>query len=116
MQNANEGLVRLTAGESILVPKFDLSIEGIGREPVLPRDEPEYRIYVVKSGDSLSGSATYAFETFASIGLTPGTYVWSWGSGGSADSLTLNIVPEPTAVFLLATGLAALAWRLRRSL
>ena len=66
------------------------------------------------SGGALSGSATYAGETFASLGMTPGTYVWSWGSGSSADSLTLNIVPEPTAVLLLATGLAGLAWRSRR--
>jgi hypothetical protein len=65
------------------------------------------------SGSALSGSSTYAGESFASIGLTPGTYVWSWGSGGSADSLTL-IVPEPSAVLLLATGFAALAWRVRR--
>ena len=65
------------------------------------------------SGSPLSGSSTYTGETFASIGLTPGTYVWSWGSGSSADSLTLNI-PEPSAVLFLATGLAGLAWRNRR--
>jgi hypothetical protein len=66
------------------------------------------------AGGALSGSATFSGETFASIGMTPGTYVWSWGSGGSADSFTLNIVPEPTTVLLLTTRLAALAWRVRR--
>ncbi|MEZ6192941.1 MAG: PEP-CTERM sorting domain-containing protein [Phycisphaerales bacterium] len=38
---------------------------------------------------------------FATLGVTEGSYVWSWGSGGSADSLTLNIVPEPASVALL---------------
>ena len=45
------------------------------------------------SGSPLSSSSTYSGETFASIGMTPGTYVWTWGSGGSADSMTLNIIP-----------------------
>lgn len=67
------------------------------------------------SGGALSGSATYAGETFASLGLAPGTYVWTWGSGSSADTFVLNI-PEPSAVLFIATGLAALAWRMRREL
>jgi hypothetical protein len=67
------------------------------------------------SGGSLSGSVTFLGEDISSVGLTPGSsYVWSWGSGSSADSFTLSIVPEPTTLLLLATGVAALAWRVRR--
>ncbi len=69
------------------------------------------------SGNALSGSSTYAGETFASLGIAPGTYVWSWGSGGSADSLTLNIVatvPEPSAFVLTGLGAGALLFRRRR--
>ncbi|MHC4995120.1 MAG: hypothetical protein ACYTGQ_08725 [Planctomycetota bacterium] len=43
------------------------------------------------SGAPLSSSATWAGATFASRGMTPGTYVWSWGSGSTADTLTLII-------------------------
>ena len=43
-------------------------------------------------GTPLSGTATYLDTTFATLGMTPGTYTWTWGSGGTADALTLNIV------------------------
>jgi hypothetical protein len=51
------------------------------------------------SGTALSGSVTYVGQTFASLGLTPGTYTYTWGSGPTADSLAVKIgaaaVPEP---------------------
>jgi hypothetical protein len=66
------------------------------------------------SGAPLSGSSTYTSQTFATLGLTPDTYVWSWGSGDSADSFTLNVVPEPSTVILMSLGLVGLASRRRR--
>ena len=72
-------------------------------------------------GDPLSGTSVYARATFASLGVTPGTYVWTWGSGANADSLTLQIghapaVSEPASMALLALGVAGLGvrrWRRR---
>ena len=66
------------------------------------------------SGNPLSGSSTYSGVTFASLGVTPGTFVWSWGSGGSADSITLNIIPEPSTALLFATAAGFLSLALRR--
>jgi len=43
------------------------------------------------SGTVLNSSATWLSKTIADLGLIPGTYVFSWGSGGDADSLTLFI-------------------------
>ena len=43
------------------------------------------------SGNPLSGTATYDNATFASLGITPGTYTWTWGTG--VDSFTLQIGP-----------------------
>jgi hypothetical protein len=61
------------------------------------------------SGDPLSDTATYPGATFASLGVTPGTYVWTWGSGADADSFTLQIgpaaAPEPSSLLLLAGAL-----------
>ncbi len=45
------------------------------------------------SGDPLNGTNISTMSTFASLGMTPGTYVWTWGTGANADSLTLRIGP-----------------------
>ena len=46
------------------------------------------------SGTSLSNSATYSGKTFATLGVTPGTYVWTWGTGAN-QNFTLEIPPAP---------------------
>ena len=70
------------------------------------------------SDTPLSDTATYDTATFASLGVTPGTYVWTWGSGAD-QSFTLEIgtTPLPAALPLFATGLGALGllgWRRKR--
>ena len=67
------------------------------------------------SGTSLSGSATFNSATLSSLGITPGTYVWTWGTGPTADSLTLNAgTPEPGSLSLIAAGLLLAGLRMRR--
>lgn len=60
------------------------------------------------SGTTLSGSATWDGATFASLGVTPGTYTWAWGLGAE-QSFTLEIgnavgVPEPAAPGVFGFG------------
>jgi hypothetical protein len=43
------------------------------------------------SNTNISGSSTYANKTIASAGLTPGTYTWSWGTGGNTSTLVMTI-------------------------
>jgi hypothetical protein len=72
---------------------------------VLPSD------YV--SGAALLGSARFDDQTIASLGFDPGTYVYTWGSGDHADSLTIKIggagtVPELSTWAMMGLGFAAL--------
>ena len=68
------------------------------------------------SGHALSDSSTYNGATFGSLGLKPGTYKWTWGTGAN-QNFTVNVgVPDSGSTdALLLLGLAALlgASRLR---
>jgi hypothetical protein len=48
------------------------------------------------SGTQLDSTATYNGTTLAGIGFTLGTYTYTWGAGGNADSLTVQIGPAVT--------------------
>ena len=77
------------------------------------------------SDNALSNSATWNNATFASLGVTPGTYVWAWGDGAD-QRVTLDIlgtssgtpsngaVPEPPSIALFGAGLIGLSLLLRR--
>jgi len=65
------------------------------------------------SGNALTDSMTFNSATFASLGVTTGTYVWSWGDGAN-QRFTLRIgaagVPDGgTTVSLLSFVLLGLA-------
>jgi protein with PEP-CTERM/exosortase system signal len=72
------------------------------------------------SGTALSDSMTFNNATFASLGVTPGTYVWTWGTGLENQNFTLIIegagVPDGgSTVSLLGCALLGLV-ALRRKL
>jgi hypothetical protein len=49
-------------------------------------------VIIVPSGyvsrNPLSDTSTYDNTNFAKLGVTPGVYTWTWGSGTNADSFT----------------------------
>ena len=72
------------------------------------------------SGNPLTNTMTFSNATFASLGVTPGTYVWTWGTGLRNQNFTLIIegagVPDGgSTVSLLGCALLGLA-ALRRKL
>ena len=71
------------------------------------------------SGTFLSDSATYNDQTIAILGVTPGTYVWAWGTGAN-QNFTLQIstppIPgPPVAITNPATLIASFAANLNGS-
>jgi hypothetical protein len=88
-----------TSGDSVFLEDFGLDI-----------DVPQGYV----SGASLSGSASYTGTIF-SLGLTPGTYTWTWDSGANSFVLVIPpaTVPEPATWTLALVGLAGLGAVLR---
>lgn len=57
------------------------------------------------SGNTLSDTSTYDNQTFNTLGVTPGTYEWTWGSGAN-QSFPLDIETVPSS--LIGCGLPVL--------
>jgi hypothetical protein len=68
------------------------------------------------SGASMSGTSTYTGKTLADLGMTVGTYNWTWGSGANAGTaqLTISAVPEPSTYALAAIATSVMAYLARR--
>ena len=74
------------------------------------------------NGGALAGTATISGVTFSGLGMIPGTYTYTWGSGPNADSLIVYIgvspTPTPSAVptlsewaqLMLALMVIGIAW------
>jgi PEP-CTERM motif-containing protein len=62
------------------------------------------------SGSPLGTSTdTWDHATFASLGVKPGVYEWTWGSGAN-QNFTLDAVPEPSTWAMMLLGFAGLCF------
>ena len=70
------------------------------------------------SGTPIADTASWLGQSFASLGLTPGTYTWNSPSG--APDVIVNIgapqgaVPEPATWLMLILGFGAVGFGMRR--
>ena len=61
------------------------------------------------SGNPLFSISTYDGATLSSLGVTPGTYVWAWGTGANQNFTLIAAVPDLGSTFgLLFVSLVAL--------
>jgi len=94
---------------------------GTGGPVGVDMTSPPY-LLIVPNGfvnGSVSGSAEWAGLTFSAMGLTPGTYTYSWGS----DSLTIQIGPVPASIpslsewthsMLALMTITVIGWHIRK--
>jgi hypothetical protein len=70
------------------------------------------------SDSALADTSIYDNQTFASLGVTPGVYEWTWGTGAD-QNFTLDIgaspVPEPSTWTMLLIGFAGLGYASHRA-
>lgn len=68
------------------------------------------------SNDNIAGSISFSSATFNSLGVSPGTYNWTYTSD-STTAVTLTVVPEPHEYAIIASlGLLGLAIYRRRQI
>jgi len=83
---------------------------GLGQLLVLPTG------YV--SGSFISGTDTWDDTTLTGLGLTSGTYTYTWGTEPFNGSFTVKIgtapVPEPSSLGLMSLAVLAMAFPLLR--
>jgi hypothetical protein len=60
------------------------------------------------SGTPLVGTSIYDNQTLGSLGVTPGMYLWTWGSIAADDSFTLDIVAVAAPAPSIGRGLPVL--------
>jgi hypothetical protein len=65
------------------------------------------------SGNNLEGSTTWYGSSLDEMGLTNGSFQWTWGAGADSDAIELRIVPEPNALLLTTISIAAFLIRRR---
>lgn len=109
------GPIAFGTGDEFLADSGGGGIVGLGTF-----DEPSGGVVAVPQG-YVSGAplgtstATWTDTTISGLGLTPGSFVWTWGDGATVDSFTLDIssvgaaAPEPGAWAMMVLGLGGLA-------
>lgn len=103
---ATFGTGGIATADSGTVSSFGLTFSD---QLYLPRD-------YVSLATIPASQSTYANADFATLGITPGTYTWSWGANAN-QRITLNAVPEASAVLCLsAVGLCVAGFATSRRL
>jgi hypothetical protein len=73
--------------------------------------------YNYTSGTFLTSSAVFDTTTLVALGVTTGTYTWTWDGGSFTIEAGVAPTPLPAALPLFATGLGAMGlfgWRRKR--
>ena len=101
-----------------------IGIQSLNGPPVQIDEDPNQNLNVpdlrgrlvvplgYQSGDPLNATDIYTNTSFADIGLQAGTFVWSWDTGSTTESVTVNItpIPEPSTWIIVVLGVGSLVF------
>jgi hypothetical protein len=98
---------------------FEIANSGTGNFVGFDPTDRNIRVFstYVSGSDLGTSTLTWNGEDFASLGITPGTYEWTYGTGGDTFTIEIGTTPLPAALPLFATGLGGLGllgWRRKR--
>jgi PEP-CTERM motif len=62
------------------------------------------------SGSALSDTSTYDNQTFSTLGVTPGRYEWTSGSGVNQNFTLVIGTPEPSTWAMMLLGFAGIGF------
>jgi hypothetical protein len=62
------------------------------------------------SDSALSDTSTYSNQSFSTLGVTPGAYKWTWGSGVNQNFTLVIGTPEPSTWAMMLLGFAGLGY------
>lgn len=114
-QNALVTGYRGISGPSNFGPSANLTFANAGTGDAVALNWASGLVFMPQgyvSGTALANTSTWDNASFASLGVTPGTYTWTWGTGAD-QSFTLIIsntvgVPEPAALGMFGLGMLLL--------
>jgi hypothetical protein len=122
----------LLSGSGALVTggNFNFASSGSGTSVGVGNFLTDFNLYVANAyldGSTISSSSTFSSKTFSSLGMTPGKWVWGYGSSGNKVTVQIGPasgttgggggVPEPgewAAMGILGAGLTGLVIRKRK--
>lgn len=100
---SNFGSGGITTTGAVIGDPFTISGNGV---LVLP---PGY-----SSGSAIAGTATFANESFSSLGINANQSSYTWVIASNGDTFTLNVVPEPSTMAMFIGGAVFALFRRRK--
>jgi len=116
--NVSAPFARFGSGTSALTPASSFTVSSANMNVrYLNGTVGDLFMSPAYTGGPLNESMTFANTTMETLGLDNyGSYIFTYGTGGTTDTVTVNLIPEPSTYAMALAGLACSysMWRWRK--